>query len=192
MRHGEPAGGRKYRGQLDDPLSEKGWQQMWDAVGTFDGWNAVVTSPLRRCADFANLLGGRLGVPVRSDDRLKEGRFGAWEGKLPAEICADNPLRLFEFRRDPTGHAPDGAEPVAEVYARVGAAWRDMVCDFAGRHVLVVAHAGVIRMMLAHALGLPVENVYRIQVGNAALTRIEVEHYGDESLATLVFHAGKP
>jgi len=34
MRHGEPVGGRAYRGHsIDDPLSEKGWQQMWDAVG---------------------------------------------------------------------------------------------------------------------------------------------------------------
>ena len=28
IRHGEPVGGRRYRGQIDDPLSEKGWKQM--------------------------------------------------------------------------------------------------------------------------------------------------------------------
>jgi len=33
MRHGEPVGGRRYRGQMDDPLSEKGWAQMRNAVG---------------------------------------------------------------------------------------------------------------------------------------------------------------
>ena len=35
IRHGEPVGGRKYRGQTDDPLSEKGWAQMWAAVGDY-------------------------------------------------------------------------------------------------------------------------------------------------------------
>ena len=29
IRHGEPVGGRRYRGHIDDPLSERGWQQMW-------------------------------------------------------------------------------------------------------------------------------------------------------------------
>ena len=32
LRHGEPLGGGRYRGQMDDALSEKGWQQMWQAV----------------------------------------------------------------------------------------------------------------------------------------------------------------
>ena len=32
IRHGEPVGGRKYRGQIDDPLSDKGWTQMRQAV----------------------------------------------------------------------------------------------------------------------------------------------------------------
>ncbi|MHB1590203.1 MAG: histidine phosphatase family protein [Sulfuricella sp.] len=35
IRHGEPVGGRRYRGRTDDPLSEKGWNQMWTAVGDF-------------------------------------------------------------------------------------------------------------------------------------------------------------
>ena len=38
MRHGEPVGGRRYRGRTDDPLSEKGWNQMWTAVGDYRGW----------------------------------------------------------------------------------------------------------------------------------------------------------
>ena len=33
IRHGEPEGGKRYRGQIDHPLSATGWQQMWDAVG---------------------------------------------------------------------------------------------------------------------------------------------------------------
>lgn len=164
---------------------------MWDAVGTFSGWNAVVTSPLVRCADFAHSLGTRLDIPVKSDDRLKEGAFGDWEGKLPAEICADHPQRLFQFKSDPVNHGPEGGEPVTEVHARVGAAWQDIIQDFSGQHILVVAHAGVIRMILSHALGLPVENVYRIQVSNASLTRIQVEHQGGASLSTLIFHDGK-
>lgn len=164
---------------------------MWGAVGDFSGWQHIVTSPLMRCAEFADALGNRLGVGVLRDARLKEGDVGEWEGKLQSEICADEPLRLFEFKRDPVSRAPPGAEPATEVHARVGEAWREMLERHRGGHVLVVTHAGVIRMMLSHALGLPVGNVYRINVGNAALSRVQIEHHGSEFLATLMFHGGR-
>ena len=50
LRHGEPEGGRAYRGHsIDDPLSETGWQQMWAAVGYHKPWEQIVSSPLQRC-----------------------------------------------------------------------------------------------------------------------------------------------
>ena len=41
LRHGEPVGGSRYRGQLDDALSERGWKQMWQAVGGRPLWQQV-------------------------------------------------------------------------------------------------------------------------------------------------------
>ena len=49
IRHGEPVGGKRYRGQIDDPLSEKGWQQMRDAVAGHNPWDVIISSPLARC-----------------------------------------------------------------------------------------------------------------------------------------------
>lgn len=190
MRHGEPVGGRRYRGQTDDPLSEKGWRQMWDAVGEFRGWQHIVTSPLQRCAAFADVLGDRLAVEVTHDDRLKEAAFGEWEGRTAAEICADDAERIFRFKQAPLVHAPHGAEPLPEFYQRVGDAWRELLETHRGRHVLVVAHAGVLRMILAHVLGLSPENGYRINIGNAAVSRIQVEWSESGVLPTLLFHAG--
>ncbi len=47
IRHGEPVGGRRYRGHgVDDPLSEKGWQQMWKAVADRSDWQHIAA---RRC-----------------------------------------------------------------------------------------------------------------------------------------------
>ena len=65
IRHGTPEGGRLYRGStIDDPLGEKGWQQMWRAVGDLCHWDAIVSSPLRRCLAFAEALGERHGLPA--------------------------------------------------------------------------------------------------------------------------------
>lgn len=191
MRHGEPVGGRRYRGQTDDPLSEKGWQQMWQAVGEYREWQAIVTSPLQRCAAFADALGEKLGVAVTRDTRLQELGFGEWERQLPADICAADPYRLFRYKLDPLGHAPSGAEPLPQFFQRVGAAWRDLLQAQRGRHVLLVGHAGVIRAIIAHVLELSPQNMYRIDIGNAALSRIRVEWVDGMMLPTLLFHVGK-
>lgn len=190
IRHGEPVGGRKYRGQTDDQLSEKGWAQMWDAVGDYTQWQRIITSPLSRCLAFANALAQQRGTPVSVEPRFKEVAFGAWEGKSAAQLTVSDPDLLFSFRRDPVTHRPAGAESVVDFHARVTAGWQDMLDAYPGEHVLVVCHAGVIRMLLASVLGMPAHNAYRIQVESAAVSRIVVEERQGQRLASLVFHGG--
>jgi alpha-ribazole phosphatase/probable phosphoglycerate mutase len=190
MRHGEPVGGRKYRGQLDDPLSEKGWAQMRQAVGGHCPWQAIVSSPLLRCADFARELASRYGLPLDIDDRLVELGFGAWEGCTADELTAADPEVLVRFRRDPVAHAPPGAEPLARFRGRVLEAWNALHERHRGKHVLVIAHAGVIRMMVAHVLDIPLQHIFRLQVPSAGLTRLRLESNGDDLFPQLLFHAG--
>ena len=187
MRHGEPVGGRRYRGQIDDPLSEKGWAQMHAAVGNLAPWHHVVSSPLLRCREFAETLASRHGLPLRFDERLKEVGFGAWEGKSAAEIEAEAPGTLARFKADPVNARPEGAEPLADFHARVAAALDELLAQHAGQHLLLVGHAGVMRMALAWALHIPLEHAYRIEVATASLTRLRFE----SGRASLIFH-GSP
>ena len=190
MRHGEPVGGRRYRGQTDHPLSEKGWVQMRRAVGDHCPWEAVISSPLLRCSDFSRELAARHGLPLELDPRLVELGFGAWEGCTPDELTADSPDILVKFRSDPLQHAPTRAEPLVEFHRRVSAAWNAMLESNRGRHVLVVAHAGVIRMLVALVLEIPLQHLFRLQVANAGITRVRVEQYGELRLPQLMFHGG--
>ncbi|MCL5061296.1 MAG: alpha-ribazole phosphatase family protein [Candidatus Thermoplasmatota archaeon] len=187
MRHGEPVGGRRYRGQIDDPLSEKGWAQMRAAVGDAAPWTRIVSSPLLRCRAFAESLADRHGLPLALDARLKEVGFGEWEGKSAAEIEQAAPGTLARFKADPVNARPAGAEPLPTFHARVAAALDDLLAQHAGQHVLLVGHAGVMRMALAWALRIPLEHAYRIEVASASLTRLRFENGG----ASLVFH-GSP
>ncbi len=187
MRHGEPVGGRRYRGQIDDPLSEKGWAQMHAAVGDTVPWTHIVTSPLLRCSAFAEALTERHGLPLVLDGRLKEVGFGEWEGKSAAEIEQAAPGSLARFKADPANARPAGAEPLADFYARVAAALDDLLMQYAGQHVLLVGHAGVMRMALAWALQIPLEQAYRIEVATASLTRLRFE----TGRASLIVH-GSP
>lgn len=187
LRHGEPAGGRRYRGQIDDPLSEKGWRQMRAATAGERPWNAIVSSPMARCRAFAEELAGQSRLPLSFDDRLKEVGFGAWEGRTAEAIKASDPLAVFNFKRDPVAFRPEGAEPLAGFYARVGDAWEDILARHAGGHVLLVCHAGVMRMAICRALGLAPEHAYRLQIGSAALARLQVEQHDALRHAALLF-----
>lgn len=190
LRHGEPVGGRRYRGQIDDPLSDKGWRQMREAVAGHSPWDVVVSSPLSRCRAFAEELAGQHDMPLSFDERLMEIGFGDWEGRTADDITADNPEALKRFYRDPVTHRPQGAEKLADFHQRITAAVNAVLEQHAGKHVLVVGHAGMMRMIMSQALEIPVENMFRLYVPNAAVTRIEYSHDDNHCLPRLLFHAG--
>ncbi len=191
IRHGEPVGGRRYRGQLDDPLSPKGWQQMRAAIAEHHPWQTIITSPLLRCREFALELASRHAIPLREDARLLEIGFGSWEGKTADELLASDPDCIRRYRRDPIGQRPAGAEALLDFQERVVSAWEAILQSCQGQHVLVVVHAGVIRMILRHILQMPLPQLFRIQVGNAAITRIRVEHDENQAWPLLIFHDGQ-
>jgi alpha-ribazole phosphatase len=175
LRHGEPVGGRRYRGQQDDALSERGWEQMWQSVGDRKEWQQIVTSPLQRCHAFATALGARQGVPVQGDPRFAEIGFGAWEGKTRAELEALGCGQVTRFYQDPVNNRPPGAETLDDFVIRVTAGFNTLLADYAGQSVLVVAHAGVIRAIIAHVLVIPTAAMYRINVANAGITRLATD-----------------
>ena len=183
LRHGEPLGGGRYRGQLDDALSEKGWQQMWQAVADRSDWQQIITSPLQRCQAFADSLGEQHGLPVHSEQRFCEVGFGAWEGKDRVEVEQQFPGQLERFYRDPVNQRPLGAEPLDEFLSRVRNGFDELLPRFAGQTVLIVAHAGVIRAIMSHALEIPPVAMYRIHVKNAGMTRLSTD--GERSFKLL-------
>ena len=188
LRHGEPVGGSRYRGQLDDELSEKGWQQMWQAVDGFSDWQQIITSPLQRCRDFSDQLGERYGLPVHSEQRFSEVGFGEWEGKTRVELEQQFPGQLARFYQDPVNERPPGAEPLDRFLSRVQNGFDDLLLRITGQALLVVAHAGVIRAVLAHALEIPPTAMYRIHVANAGMTRLSTD--GERSFKLLAHGVG--
>lgn len=188
LRHGEPVGGSKYRGQIDDPLSERGWQQMRTAVEDRSEWQQIVSSDLSRCADFARELAARLAIGVELEPAFREVGFGSWEGKSASELLAEDPEGTAAFWRDPINNTPPGAEPLPVFQQRVIGAWQGLLERHSGKHVLLVGHAGMMRILLLNALGLSLESFYRFDPRNASLIRIRVDtgRYG-EAYHQLVF-----
>ncbi|MDH5479270.1 MAG: histidine phosphatase family protein [Nitrosomonas sp.] len=173
IRHGEPLGGRRYRGHtIDDELTKKGWQQMWDAVGEYAAWDQIITSPLKRCQAFAQMLGKRHGINVAIESQFKEVGFGSWEGFSHDEIKIGRADEYQAFLKDPTNHRPPGAEELDDFISRVGSAYDDTIKRYQNKHCLIVAHAGVIRAVIAKTVHAAPVGLYRIKVTNGGITRI--------------------
>ena len=191
MRHGEPEGGQRYRGSLDDPLSEQGWRQMWAAVGDNCPWNAVLSSPLIRCAAFARELSEQCSRSLEIVSDLREIGFGSWEGFSVAEIEAKQPQALHRFWQDPVKYPPPEGETLTDFCVRVTTAWNDILLRYPGQHLLLVCHGGVIRMLLSHVLEIPLNRIWRLAVPYAAVSRVCIYGSGVEANPQLMFHAGR-
>jgi len=186
IRHGEPEGGIRIRGWQDDPLSDTGWEQMWAAVNGERPWQVIVTSPLARCTQFARLLANEQGIGVSEEPRLREIGFGDWEGADPEDLYAEFPDAVSRFWEDPTVNTPPAAEPFHCFQGRVVEALDALKSDYQGQHILVVAHGGVIRLLLSQVLGMPARNLFRMEVPFAAVSRIRIE----DGVPRLSFHCG--
>ncbi|WP_422416224.1 alpha-ribazole phosphatase family protein [Pseudomonas sp. GZD-222] len=174
LRHGETELGGGLRGSLDDALTAKGWGQMQAAVEGAGPWQALISSPLQRCARFAQALGEQLHLPLQLAPGLQELHFGEWEGCSAAELMLTHEQQLGRFWSDPYAFTPPGGEAVIDFSARVLTAIADLHREHTGKHLLLVTHGGVMRLLLARARGLPREQLLQVEVGHGALCRLEV------------------
>ncbi|HIC40581.1 MAG TPA: histidine phosphatase family protein, partial [Piscirickettsiaceae bacterium] len=105
LRHGEPKGGRLYRGNQDDALTDKGWNQMLDSTQNKQ-WDFIATSPLVRCADFAKHLSSTQNTPYQIFNGFEELGFGDWQGRSAKDI---GQKIVDQFKADPIHHQPPNA-----------------------------------------------------------------------------------
>lgn len=179
IRHGEPVGGRRYRGSgADDPLSPLGWSQMQAALGEAAPWDQLISSPLARCRVFASDLAARHGLPLVVDPALIEVGMGIWEGRSRREVAEQSPSEHAAFYQDPVRCRPAGAEPLDQLIERVADAYERHLAAFPGRHLLIVCHAGVMRALVGHLLGADARRWYRIRIDYAGLVRVRHDHLG--------------
>jgi probable phosphoglycerate mutase len=166
VRHGESEWNAlgKWQGDADPPLSDRGKQEAVLAARLIGAVDAIVSSHLQRAAATAWIIGEDIGVgPIEIEPRLREMAYGSWQGLTRAEIEAEWPGWVAEFRR------PDDAEPLADALARFTGGLGAVAAVNPGNEVLVVAHGGVMRL-LARELGaesMPLRNLcgYRLTVG---------------------------
>ena len=178
-RHGEStwnAEGR-YQGRCDAPLSERGILQA-TALAEYLSRNgsarpnAIVSSPLSRARDTADIVAHALGLPVETDERLIEISHGAWEGLLKSEIAARWPDMLAQWRSS----SPDAVRfPGGESLDDVRVRWQSFLLTAPERPspLFIVTHDVIVRISVLDARGRPLAGFNEITSENAALTELD-------------------
>ena len=182
VRHGETNWNKesRFQGIRDIPLNENGREQGRKAAEFLQDTplDFAVSSPMLRPKETAEIiLQQHPHVELETTSELVEICHGLWEGKLEAEIEADFPGLLNQWKEAPeTVQMPEG-ENLQQVWDRAVAAWQKIVSDYSDgespRTGIVVAHDAINKVILCHLLGLRPENFWNIKQGNGAVSAID-------------------
>lgn len=152
-------------------MSEAGRAEAARAAKALSGVTLadVVSSPLQRAVQCAEIVSENHGIQVARDPRLVDFDLGKWTGMTYAEVAA-NP-EYQRFLANPLSETIPGGERFADIQARAVAAVEQALSDSpSGDAIAVVTHAGVIRVLLAHYLGSPPANYHRIRVSPGSIS----------------------
>lgn len=176
VRHGQSSYNVENRmpGQLAGvTLTDEGRRQALRAAVALSGLplSAVVSSPLERASETAEIIARGWNLPVRTDPRLMDTDVGAWAGQLIADLHKNDPgwKQYVAHPNDP----PPGIEGFAQVQGRAMAAVRDLLDDESlGSYIVVVTHADVIKLILADFTGVASESARFIYIANASISAL--------------------
>lgn len=177
IRHGEPereAEGRCY-GRFDVGLSDAGRKQIQDKLKLILNLKAVAlyASPLKRAMESAAIAGASLGLQPTIAPDLQEINFGCFEGLTYSEIEKLYPEEFRVWMEHPAEIKFPQGESFAEVKARVLRFKELLLETHAGETVVLVSHGGVNRVILAEALGVQDDMIFRINQVYAAVNIID-------------------
>jgi len=184
VRHGEVKNHASgvYNGRTDVGITERGAEQMRllrDRLREA-GISTLYSSSLARTVEGGRIIGEGWGLPRRVVPELQERNFGEWEG-LTFEGIRDRYPDLFAaWQEDVTAVRPPGGESLYDVSERVLRAYLPIIEQHRGERILIVAHGGVNRVILAHALKMEIRRIFRIDQEYGCLNVID---YYDDGFA---------
>lgn len=162
----------------DVALSREGLEQaviVADLLGV-EPIAAVYSSPRERAYYTAREIADRHEQKVRVADTVDEIDFGDWSGRSFSELADDPQWRHWNEARA-TARAP-GGETMGEACQRAVAALEDMAREHADGTIAIVSHCDIIRGIIAHYLGLSLDNILRFDIAPASVSRLALEGSG--------------
>ena len=172
MRHGQSVADIEDRceGNADFALTDLGMQQAKSAaqwIAAHCPPRMIFSSPLKRAAQTAEILGNILNVSVNYDDGLREMNVGIWAGLKKADAFQKFPLPEGGFK--PHERVPDGESGI-EARARAEQFWSQMtIIHAACPRIAIISHGMLITMLFRAFLNLPMDSEVGIKTDDAGI-----------------------
>lgn len=177
VRHGELVTSKEWRyvGQMDVELNETGKKQIQNLSSRLSSEQIemIFSSDLTRTIESAEIIGNKLEIINEPISELREINLGVWEGLTLEEIEESFPEDLVKRSEDIKDFRIINGESFSDVKKRVIPKLKDIIEGNVSKRILVVAHGGVNRIIIADALGLDINNIPRLEQNYACLNIID-------------------
>ena len=154
-------------------LSDEGRDQVRAAAAWLaplaERVDAVISSPVRRTLESAEILAEVLGKTVEVEPGFAEMEFGSWDGMTFLEVAERRPDELDAWLGSLDVGA-GGGESFRVVEKRVLDGLQRVLDAHAGKTVVVVSHVTPIKTLVAHAVDAPLESVFRMELSPASVS----------------------
>ena len=178
VRHGETDWNaqEKIQGKICVSLNKKGREQAESIARHLKNIpiDAFYVSPLARALETASIIAkyhphaGFTKIP-----ELKEQSFGDLEGKLIADIIHMHPAFDWEKALQYPDFHPGNGESLHDIHKRVSRFVKKILKTSKGRTIIIVSHAGTLRILIGALLGIPIKDLASIHLYNASLSLVE-------------------
>ena len=150
----------RFHGRIDLALSKAGIEQAratCKRIRATLGWkpSAVYTSPMRRCVVTGRIICEPFRLTAEPVDGLNDIEYGEWQGLTADEVKTRWPEEFRIWSHTPHLSKLPGGETLQEVLARASSALDDILRRHPHDTIVLVGHSSVNRVILLHALGLP-------------------------------------
>jgi len=175
IRHAVAEGNGRFQGHTDVPLAPGAGPQVQMLVRKISRYpiQAVYSSDLQRAHATANAVARRFDAEIVVRPGLREIHFGRWEGLSWRQVARRFPRLSPGWLAHFPHHSIPGAERLDAFKKRVTRELDEIVSANTGSCVAIVTHAGVVRLILAGALGVPDRNLFRMALNPGALSVID-------------------
>jgi ribonuclease H / adenosylcobalamin/alpha-ribazole phosphatase len=188
VRHGATLHSAEHRfsGRNELSLAPDGEAQAAALAGrAYPDVAAVITSPLPRARQTAQVIADKLDLPLAVDEQWTELDFGAFEGLTPGEVRQQYPDDYAAWSASPDV-APPGGESFSGLARRVRRAWDAVLAAHPDRTVLVVTHVTPIKTLVRVALDAPFLSLFRMYLDTASVT--ELDYFADGTPSLRLFN----
>lgn len=167
-------------GHAEVPLDNIGRQQAVRTATLLRRWDItrIVSSPLARARETAEILAGPLNLSVDLEADWREVDVGALRGLCWSEIETAFPDFVARWRSDPVHTPRPGGESDYALKRRVVRGFQRAQTCYAGERSVIVSHGGTIRAILTHILGMDLKDKWRLAIDNGSISVLKTTRRG--------------